>query len=49
MTRLVILNKFNADLEKRKKFNEDIKQKYSLLFMIIKLSHTELDWCANEL
>lgn len=48
-TVFVILGKLDAELEKRKKFYENIKEKYSFLLNFTKLSLSELDLCANEL
>lgn len=43
---LIILDKYNAKLEKRKKFLDDIKQKLSLVLKFITLSPSKV---ANKL
>lgn len=45
----VILDKLDAELEKRKKSYENIKEKFSFLLKFTTLSSSELDSSANEL
>ncbi|KAL4085416.1 hypothetical protein QTP88_027275 [Uroleucon formosanum] len=45
----VILDKLDAELEKRKKSYENIKEKFSFLLKFTTLSSSELDLSANEL
>jgi DNA-directed RNA polymerase subunit F len=48
-TYLVILDKLDAELQKRKTSYEDVKQKFSFLLKFTTLSPSELDLCVNEL
>lgn len=48
-TYFVILDKLDAELEKRKKSYENIKEKFSFLLKFTTLSSSELDLSANEL